>query len=54
MLLDDAATNPNQSIGRLEILTVAEKNTVLEKVEWWFSNCNRNVHCHNCLKSRLI
>lgn len=31
MLLDDAATNPDQSIGRLEILTVAEKNTVLEK-----------------------
>ncbi|MFP3670520.1 hypothetical protein SB717_36150, partial [Priestia sp. SIMBA_032] len=31
LLLDDAATNPDQSIGRLEILTVAEKNTVLEK-----------------------
>ena len=31
MLLDDAVTNPDQSIGRLEILTVAEKNTVLEK-----------------------
>ncbi|RAT01213.1 non-ribosomal peptide synthetase, partial [Bacillus cereus] len=31
LLLDDAATNPNQSIGRLEILTLTEKNTVLEK-----------------------
>ncbi|MGN5649109.1 amino acid adenylation domain-containing protein [Bacillus sp. Brlt_9] len=31
LLLDDAAENPNQSIGRLEILTLAEKNTVLEK-----------------------
>ena len=31
MLLDDATTNPDQSIGRLEILTLAEKNTVLEK-----------------------
>ncbi|PFN48379.1 non-ribosomal peptide synthetase [Bacillus thuringiensis] len=31
LLLDDAATNPDQSIGRLEILTLAEKNTVLEK-----------------------
>ncbi|HDR6312417.1 TPA: amino acid adenylation domain-containing protein [Bacillus cereus] len=31
LLLDDAAENPDQSIGRLEILTLAEKNTVLEK-----------------------
>ncbi|MGG0302265.1 amino acid adenylation domain-containing protein [Bacillus albus] len=31
LLLDDAAKNPDQSIGRLEILTLAEKNTVLEK-----------------------
>ncbi|UOB81277.1 non-ribosomal peptide synthetase DhbF [Bacillus sp. ZJS3] len=31
LLLDDAVENPDQSIGRLEILTLAEKNTVLEK-----------------------
>ena len=31
LLLDDAVKHPDQSIGRLEILTLAEKNTVLEK-----------------------
>ena len=31
LLLDDATENPDQSIGRLEILTLAERNTVLEK-----------------------
>ncbi|WP_144611303.1 non-ribosomal peptide synthetase DhbF [Bacillus cereus] len=31
LLLDDAAENPDQSIGTLEILTLAEKNTMLEK-----------------------
>ncbi|KFN01510.1 non-ribosomal peptide synthetase [Bacillus clarus] len=31
LLLDDAAEHPEQSIGRLEILTLEERNTVLEK-----------------------